>query len=70
MQGMMNATPSPCVDTLTLCTQIRHQPQRAANAHAGLDMATVLDLLYATTPSPSFAHASAHTAAPQPAAWA
>lgn len=52
-------TSAPAFDTLASATLIQAQPQLAARVHAGLDMVTVLDLLYGCTDAlPS--HVSAH----------
>ncbi len=68
MPCMTNAIPATRADSLTICRQIQAQPELLAQAHAQLDLATVLDLLYGDI-SPVL-HASACTASAQSVAWA
>lgn len=67
MPVMLIPVSAPALDNLTAGIAILAQPQLAAQVHAHLDMATVLDLLYGDPdPLPPSPHATPF----QPIAWA
>ena len=67
MPAMLTPAFAPAFDNLTAGTAILAQSMLAAQVHARLDMATVLDLLYGDPdPLPPSPHATPF----QPIAWA
>lgn len=67
MPAMLTPASAPAFDNLTAGTAILAQPMLAAQVHARLNMATVLDLLYGDPdPLPPSPHATPF----QPIAWA